>query len=67
MAVTVGGMDAAIEPSGTSLWRVTGVRVLNSNHFIKLPTTSFTQLHHTVTYLLDSNWVDVGIRRRGSK
>ena len=22
--VTVGGMDAAVEPSGTSLWRVTG-------------------------------------------
>ncbi|MCT7944827.1 hypothetical protein [Shewanella septentrionalis] len=22
--VTVGGMDAVVEPSGTSLWRVTG-------------------------------------------
>ncbi|MGE6452269.1 hypothetical protein ACQKC5_07675 [Shewanella baltica] len=22
--VTVGGMDVAVEPSGTSLWRVTG-------------------------------------------
>ncbi|ABX49684.1 hypothetical protein Sbal195_2516 [Shewanella baltica OS195] len=22
--MTVGGMDAAVEPSGTSLWRVTG-------------------------------------------
>ncbi|MCU7976575.1 hypothetical protein L5M43_15130 [Shewanella sp. SW36] len=31
MEVTVGGMDAAVEPSGMSLWRVTGVRVLNIN------------------------------------
>ncbi|MGR6502051.1 hypothetical protein [Shewanella sp. Koi 1] len=23
--VTVGGMDAAVEPSGMSLWRVTGL------------------------------------------
>ena len=29
MEVTVGGMDAAVEPSGMSSWRVTGMRVLN--------------------------------------
>ncbi|MGR3968542.1 hypothetical protein FW758_01890 [Shewanella sp. 1180_01] len=29
MKVTVGGMDAVVEPSGTSLRRVTGVTVLN--------------------------------------
>jgi len=32
MKVTVGGMDAAVEPSGMSSWRVTGMTVLN--HFI---------------------------------
>ena|GEM_PF-2223203 len=31
MEVTVGGMDAAVEPSGMSSWRVTGMTVLN--HF----------------------------------
>ena len=30
--VTVGGMDAVVEPSGTSLWRVTGMKVINSMH-----------------------------------
>ncbi|MGI1967527.1 hypothetical protein [Shewanella baltica] len=25
--VTVGGMDAVVEPSGTSLWRVTGEKM----------------------------------------
>jgi len=29
MEVTVGGKDAAVELSGMSLWRVTGVQVLN--------------------------------------
>ncbi|WP_446445402.1 hypothetical protein, partial [Shewanella sp. 1180_01] len=29
MEVTVGGKDAAVEPSGMSLWRVTGIQVLN--------------------------------------
>ncbi|WP_446445756.1 hypothetical protein [Shewanella sp. 1180_01] len=29
MEVTVGGMDAAVEPSGMSSWRVTGMTVLN--------------------------------------
>jgi len=29
MEVTVGGMDAVVEPSGTSLRRVTGMIVLN--------------------------------------
>ncbi|ABS09536.1 hypothetical protein [Shewanella baltica] len=29
MEVTVGGMDAVVEPSGMSSWRVTGMTVLN--------------------------------------
>lgn len=29
MEVTVDGMDAVVEPSGTSSWRVTGMTVLN--------------------------------------
>ncbi|MDT3308300.1 hypothetical protein [Shewanella vaxholmensis] len=28
MEVTVGGMEAAVEPSGMSSWRVTGMTVL---------------------------------------
>ncbi|MBU1390675.1 MAG: hypothetical protein KJ856_09470 [Gammaproteobacteria bacterium] len=35
MEVTVGGMDAAVEPSGMSSWRVTGMTVLNQTSVIK--------------------------------
>jgi hypothetical protein len=34
MKVTVGGMDAAVEPSGMSSWRVTGMTVLNQYHLL---------------------------------
>ena len=34
MEVTVGGMDAAVEPSGMSSWRVTGMTVLNKYHLL---------------------------------
>ena len=32
--VTVGGMDAAVEPSGMSSWRVTGMTVLNQYYLL---------------------------------
>ncbi|MDR9767729.1 hypothetical protein RJP56_16830 [Shewanella baltica] len=41
MKVTVGGMDAAVEPSGMSLWRVTGMTVLNHSPHNRVRTDVF--------------------------
>ncbi|MGI2149401.1 hypothetical protein ACRN97_12430 [Shewanella baltica] len=45
MEVTVGGMDAVVEPSGMSSWRVTGVIVLN-----QLLRTTLSKSEHSIEY-----------------
>ncbi|PIW62645.1 hypothetical protein [Shewanella sp. CG12_big_fil_rev_8_21_14_0_65_47_15] len=45
MEVTVDGMDAVVEPSGMSSWRVTGMTVLN-----QLLRTTLSKSEHSTEY-----------------
>ncbi|ASK67493.1 hypothetical protein CF168_00715 [Shewanella bicestrii] len=58
MEVTVGGMDAAVEPSGMSSWRVTGMTVLN--HF-KVLTYFRTRQHYAQKQIQSTPTFDCGL------